>query len=51
MKGGLPRGTFEDPLTEGTLGVTGKPSTEHVEHVVDPPGFGMDNTGTDSKGD
>ena len=35
---------------EGTMGVTGRPSTAPVAQVGDPPGVGMDNLGPDSEG-
>ena len=51
VKGGLPRGTLEDPPAEGTPGLPGRPSTSHVVHGGYPPGFGMNNPGSDFKGD
>ena len=44
-------GKIQRPPAEGMLGVPGRTSTAHVAYGGDLPGVGMENPGTDSKGD
>ena len=51
VMGGIPQVTVKDPPMEGEMDAPSRPSTSHVAHRGYYPGIGMENTGTDPKGE
>ena len=47
--GGIPWVTVETPPAEEAMDVHGRPIPAHVAHGGDPPAFGMEIPGPDSK--